>query len=144
MDVNARVRDCRLRIIKDACPNLLREAALYRYFDRRAENLVDEHNDALAALHYPGRRSTARLLHHLLRQRRQAPSALGLQSHSDVEPFLDIEEAIRRSRQTRELSRELVAESRELRARLCAATRRFRQQCTTHAGEMLARAHRQL
>jgi hypothetical protein len=56
MAVNARVKDGRLKIIKDACPHLLREAALYRYsddpLDRRAENPVDAHNHALAALRY--------------------------------------------------------------------------------------------
>jgi hypothetical protein len=47
MAVSARLKDGRLKIVKGACPNLLREAALYRYsddpLDRRAETPVDEH-----------------------------------------------------------------------------------------------------
>jgi hypothetical protein len=54
--VNARVADGRLRIVKDACPNLLTEATLYRYDSerdaRRTEEPVDEHNHALDALRY--------------------------------------------------------------------------------------------
>jgi hypothetical protein len=46
----------RLRIIAGACPNLLREASLYRYSDdrtdRRSETPMDEHNHALDALRY--------------------------------------------------------------------------------------------
>jgi hypothetical protein len=46
----------RLKIIAGACPNLLREASLYRYSDDRADRLsetpMDEHNHALAALRY--------------------------------------------------------------------------------------------
>jgi len=42
--------------LSGACPNLLREASLYRYSDdrtdRRSENPVDEHNHALDALRY--------------------------------------------------------------------------------------------
>jgi hypothetical protein len=47
--------DC-LKIIAGACPNLLREASLYRYSDERtdhrSETPVDEHNHALDALRY--------------------------------------------------------------------------------------------
>jgi hypothetical protein len=54
--VSARVENGMLRVGQGACPNLLYEAALYRYGDgageRRAEAPVDEHNHALAALRY--------------------------------------------------------------------------------------------
>ncbi len=54
--VTARLETDRLRIMQGACPNLLREASLYRYSDdptdRRSETPVDEHNHALAALRY--------------------------------------------------------------------------------------------
>jgi hypothetical protein len=54
--VSARLQSGRLRVVKGSCPNLLAEAALYRYSDeaqeRRAEVPVDEHNHALAALRY--------------------------------------------------------------------------------------------
>jgi hypothetical protein len=54
--VSARLANGTLRVLHGHCPNLLREAALYRYSpeeeDRRAENPVDEHNHALAALRY--------------------------------------------------------------------------------------------
>jgi hypothetical protein len=43
-------------VVEGRCPNLLYEAALYRYSDapgeRQAEVPVDEHNHALAALRY--------------------------------------------------------------------------------------------
>jgi hypothetical protein len=46
----------RLKIVAGACPNLLREASLYRYSDdrtdRRPETPLDEHNHALDALRY--------------------------------------------------------------------------------------------
>src|SRR5262249_56482729 len=54
--VTARLETDRLRIVPGCCPNLLREASLYRYSedrtDRRSETPVDEHNHALAALRY--------------------------------------------------------------------------------------------
>src|SRR5262249_52817641 len=54
--VTARLETDRLRIVPGCCPNLLREASLYRYSedrtDRRSEAPVDEHNHALAALRY--------------------------------------------------------------------------------------------
>jgi hypothetical protein len=54
--VTARLETDRLKIVAGACPNLLREAALYRYSDdrtdRRSETPVDEHNHALDALRY--------------------------------------------------------------------------------------------
>jgi hypothetical protein len=54
--VTARIETGRLKIIAGACPNLLREASLYRYSDnptdRRSESPVDEHNHALDALRY--------------------------------------------------------------------------------------------
>jgi hypothetical protein len=54
--VSARVENGTLRVLEGCCPNLLYEAALYRYSDepgeRNAEVPVDEHNHALAALRY--------------------------------------------------------------------------------------------
>ena len=54
--VTARLENGTLRILEGRCPNLLAEAALYRYSDdprdRHAEIPVDEHNHALAALRY--------------------------------------------------------------------------------------------
>jgi hypothetical protein len=50
--VTARLRTGRLKVIEGRCPNLVREARLYRYGDEPGENPVDEHNHALAALRY--------------------------------------------------------------------------------------------
>lgn len=55
--VTARIRTGRLRIRRDACPNLRAEARLYRYPNaaeraRIGENPVDDNNHALAALRY--------------------------------------------------------------------------------------------
>ena len=54
--VNARIQSGTLLIRDGACPNLVAEAALYRYSDvpadRHAEVPVDEQNHALAALRY--------------------------------------------------------------------------------------------
>jgi len=54
--VTARLESDRLRVVAGACPNLLHEAAVYRYSEdrteRRSETPLDEHNHALAALRY--------------------------------------------------------------------------------------------
>jgi hypothetical protein len=54
--VTARLEDGTLKVLVGRCPQLLREAELYRYSteaqERRAEVPVDEHNHALAALRY--------------------------------------------------------------------------------------------
>jgi hypothetical protein len=55
--VTARLREGRLRVLRPRCPNLVKEASLYRYptADERAvagEKPVDEHNHALGALRY--------------------------------------------------------------------------------------------
>jgi hypothetical protein len=55
--VSSRLQTGRLRVLKGACPQLIREAGLYRYPTeaerlRGEENPVDEHNHALAALRY--------------------------------------------------------------------------------------------
>lgn len=52
--VTARLHTGRLRVLPGACPNLLREASLYRWSEtaKDDENPVDEHNHALAALRY--------------------------------------------------------------------------------------------
>jgi hypothetical protein len=62
--VSARLENGTLRVLEGRCPNLLAEAALYRYSDdagdRHAEAPVDEHNHALAALRYLVSRLDAR------------------------------------------------------------------------------------
>jgi hypothetical protein len=62
--VSARLENGTLRVLEGSCPNLLAEAALYRYSDeagdRHAEAPVDEHNHALAALRYLVSRLDAR------------------------------------------------------------------------------------
>ncbi len=55
--VTARLRTGRLKVHRAGCPNLVREAQLYRYpseAERKlsGENPVDEHNHALGALRY--------------------------------------------------------------------------------------------
>ena len=56
MAVTARLESGRLRVLAGACPNLLYEAALYRYGEsspsRGSEAPLDQHNHALAALRY--------------------------------------------------------------------------------------------
>jgi hypothetical protein len=56
MAVTARLESGRLRVLEGACPNLLYEAALYRYGGESgeggSESPLDEHNHALAALRY--------------------------------------------------------------------------------------------
>ncbi len=51
MAVTARLESGRLRVVEGACPNLVYEAALYRY-GNESEAPVDAHNHALAALRY--------------------------------------------------------------------------------------------
>ncbi len=65
--VTARLRTGRLKVSRSACPNLLREAALYRYpseAERGAlgEAPVDKDNHALAALRYLISRLDARFM----------------------------------------------------------------------------------
>ena len=64
--VSARVENGTLRVLEGACPNLLAEAALYRYSDdlteRNTEVPVDDHNHALSALRYLISRLDARHL----------------------------------------------------------------------------------
>jgi hypothetical protein len=77
--VTARLRTGRLKVRRDACPNLIAEAQLYRYptASERAlagELPVDEHNHALAALRYLVSRLDARFLARL-RRRPETPAA---------------------------------------------------------------------
>jgi hypothetical protein len=62
--VSARLENRTLRVLEGRCPNLLAEAALYRYSDDprlcHAETPLDEHNHALAALRYLVSRLDAR------------------------------------------------------------------------------------
>jgi hypothetical protein len=64
--VRARLEKGTLRILKDACPNLLCEAGLYHYGPEgtgdRSENPVAEHNHALDALRYLISKLDARLM----------------------------------------------------------------------------------
>jgi hypothetical protein len=54
--VSARLREGTVRVVEGTCPNLLAEAALYRYGEARgdseSEAPQDEHNHALDALRY--------------------------------------------------------------------------------------------
>jgi hypothetical protein len=54
--LTARLENGTLKVVEGACPNLLREADLYRYSDSPRDGLgetpLDEHNHALAALRY--------------------------------------------------------------------------------------------
>lgn len=81
--VMARLRTGRLKVKRDACPNLLTEARLYRYPSAAervvcGENPVDEYNHALAALRY----LISRLDAHFIARLRK-PSPLGAGSVSD-------------------------------------------------------------
>jgi hypothetical protein len=74
--VTARLRTGRLKVHVDACPNLVREARLYRYPTEQeraliGENPVDEHNHALGALRY----LISRLDAHRLGKLRDKPPA---------------------------------------------------------------------
>jgi len=51
MAVRARLENGTLKVLKGRCPNLLREAGLYRW-GNEGENPVDANNHALAALRY--------------------------------------------------------------------------------------------
>jgi Terminase large subunit, T4likevirus-type, N-terminal len=68
--ISARLAAGTLKVVEGACPDLLAEAALYRYSDDpaecHAEAPLDEHNHAISALRYllsrlDARRMTARL-----------------------------------------------------------------------------------
>jgi hypothetical protein len=73
--VTARVRTGRLKVLRAACPNLLNEAALYRYpEDGEGEEPVDADNHALAALRYLISRLDARFLARLRRGRPEPPA----------------------------------------------------------------------
>lgn len=51
--VRARIERGKLKVVRSKCPNLLAEAALYRYDpDKPGENPVDDNNHALDALRY--------------------------------------------------------------------------------------------
>jgi hypothetical protein len=55
--VTARIQTGRLKVVRPGCPNLVREAGLYRYPSEQEraggdENPLDENNHALAALRY--------------------------------------------------------------------------------------------
>jgi hypothetical protein len=75
--VSARLEHGTLRVLEGRCPNLLAEAALYRYGsdagDRHAEAPVDDHNHALAALRYLVTRLDARRMAHDRRRAADAP-----------------------------------------------------------------------
>jgi hypothetical protein len=88
--VTARLRTDRLRVLNGACPELLREAALYRYPTEaerhlRGENPVDEHNHALGALRYLIAGLDSRFLARL--RRRGAPEP-GIEERSEARPVV--------------------------------------------------------
>jgi hypothetical protein len=86
--VSARIADGRLRILKDACPNLLNEATLYRYDSereaRRAETPLGAHDHALDALRYLVSRLYSGKLASLLR--RDSLAAQGAQPPAGENP----------------------------------------------------------
>jgi hypothetical protein len=76
--VSARLRTGRLKVRRAACPNLLKEARLYRYptaAERalRGENPVDDHNHALGSLRYLISRLDAHFIAKLRKQHRDRP-----------------------------------------------------------------------
>ena len=79
--VSARLQAGTLRVVQGCCPNLLAEAALYRYDDgrteRRSETPVDEDNHALAALRYLISRIDARQMARLRKGRGAEDAAPG-------------------------------------------------------------------
>ncbi len=50
--VSSRIRQGKLKVLAAACPNLVREAGLYRYPEAGGEKPLDADNHALAALRY--------------------------------------------------------------------------------------------
>jgi hypothetical protein len=76
--VTARLESGALRVVRGRCPNLCAEAELYRYGDAArtggAEQPVDEHNHALAALRYLVSRLDA---HRMARAAGEPPRAEG-------------------------------------------------------------------
>src|SRR5207248_11801356 len=76
--VRARLEDGTLKVLADACPNLVAEAGLYRYdTDRSAggETPVKEHDHALDALRYLVSRIDARRLARIRRAGRSEEAA---------------------------------------------------------------------
>ncbi len=72
--VNARLRTGRLKVCETACPNLVREARLYRYPTEvekanLGENPIDANNHALAALRYLISRLDERFIARLRRKK---------------------------------------------------------------------------
>jgi hypothetical protein len=61
MAVTARLRAGTVKVLPGACPNLLKEAGLYRW-GSEGETPEDDHNHALAALRYLVARLDARQL----------------------------------------------------------------------------------
>lgn len=89
--VTARLQTGRLRVDRSSCPNLAREARLYRYpspSERGAlgENPVDEHNHALAALRYLVSRIDARALAKYRRNDQDRPERESLEADSQARP----------------------------------------------------------
>ena len=82
--VSARLENGTLKVVEGCCPNLLREATLYRYSpeesDRRSETPVDDNNHALAALRYLISRHDARHMARLRRRSQQPEGAPGAAS----------------------------------------------------------------
>ena len=83
--VAARLENGTLKVLAGACPNLLREASLYRYshdpLDRRSETPVDAHNHALAALRYMVAKIDA---HQLARLAKKAPGQPAVETEDQL------------------------------------------------------------
>lgn len=91
--VSARLTNGRLKVLKGRCPNLLAEAALYRWsdspHDQRGEIPVDDNNHALAALRYLISRIDHRSIGRRILEARREPLA---PRSSSIWDLLKIEE----------------------------------------------------
>jgi hypothetical protein len=96
MAVTARLRAGRLKVVPGACPNLLREAALYRWdATTHGEVPEDAHNHALAALRYLVARLDAKKL--VRTERPPEPAEVG---QSGEAKWLDVHNELLWARRT--------------------------------------------
>ncbi|HEV3255383.1 MAG TPA: hypothetical protein VG013_00755 [Gemmataceae bacterium] len=88
--VSARLEGGLLHVVEGRCPNLLREAGLYRYSpeeeDRRTETPVDDQNHALAALRYLISMLDARHMARLRKRSRQPDGTPEAQAQPKPQP----------------------------------------------------------
>ena len=79
MAVTARLQNGLLKVAPGACPNLLKEAGLYRWGDQGSgDTPEDAHNHALAALRYLVTRLDAHRLVRKEQEQEEAPDAGGV------------------------------------------------------------------